>query len=123
MKKLMIAILALLSISLCCPTDLMARKYTTHPKPSDTQPIRTPIVTTMSLDEDTGEATLNFSSSISDGTIMLVQNGIVVDSVDFSANVGQTVYYELEDFNSGDYTLLISSGEDVIQTYYITIED
>ena len=122
MKILMIAILALVSMMLWCPTDLMAKRYTTI-TPPDTQPIRTPIVTTMSLDEDTGEVTLNFSSSISDGTIMLVQNGIVVDSVDFSANVGQTVYYELEDFNSGDYTLLIRSGEDVIQTYYITIED
>ena len=122
MKILMIAILALVSMMLWCPTDLMAKRYTTI-TPPDTQPIRTPIVTTMSLDEDTGEVTLNFSSSISDGPIMLVQNGIVVDSVDFSANVGQTVYYELEDFNSGDYTLLIRSGEDVIQTYYITIED
>ena len=121
MKKLMIAILALVSMMLCSPVDLMAKKFkdnTMTPPPN-----RTPIVTTMSLDEDTGEVTLNFSSSISDGTIMLIQNGIVVDSVDFSANVGQTVYYELEDFNSGDYTLLISSGEDDIQTYYITIED
>ena len=121
MKKVIITILALAGILLGCPDGLMARRYTTPPTPPPI--IRTPVVATMSLDEVTGEVSFYFVSAVTDATITLVQDKTVVDSVNFSASANQTVYYELEDFANGDYTLILSSGDGATQTYYITIED
>jgi Protein of unknown function (DUF3244). len=123
MKKIIIALLAGL---LCAtPASMMARDY----KGSDNPPIptfpRMPVanIISVTVDEATGEVTMYFSEAIDDLTISLKQNGVTLDSIETSVALGETVLYELEDYDEGEYTLVFETPEGTIKTYYITIED
>lgn len=123
MKKIIIAILAGL---LClAPVDLMAKKYKYSNLPTPTAPPRMPTTSSIivSVDEVTGEVTMYFSEAIDDLTISLKQNGVTLDSIETSVVQGETVLYELEDYDAGYYTLVFKTPDGVIKTYYITIED
>ena len=64
-----------------------------------------------------------FGEAINDLTISLKQNGVTLDSIETSVDQGETVLYELEDYDAGYYTLVLETPDGVIKTYYITIED
>ena len=116
----MIAIIAgLLCIA---PVSLLAKDFKGSYDPFyPRMPAAHPI--TISVDEETGEVTMYFSYAIEDLTISLKQNGVTLDSFDTSVDQGETVLYELEDYDAGDYTLVLETADGVIKTYYITIED
>ena len=123
MKKIIIAILAGL---LCvAPVSMMARDYKgsdwSTPPIFPHMPSAHPI--TVSVDEMTGEVTMYFSEAIDDLTISLKQNGVTLDSIETSVVQGETVLYQLEDYDAGYYTLVFETPDGVIKTYYITIED
>lgn len=123
MKRIMIAIMAGLLIG-SSPIDVLAKRYKKTPLVTPIypqMPSAHPI--TISVDEETGEVTMCFSYAIEDLTISLKQNGVTLDSFDTSVDQGETVLYELEDYDAGDYTLVLETADGVIKTYYITIED
>ena len=80
-------------------------------------------IISVTVDEATGEVTMYFSEAIDDLTISLKQNGVTLDSIETSVALGETVLYELEDYDEGEYTLVFETPEGTIKTYYITIED
>ena len=102
----------------------MAKRYQVH-SPGIPLPPRVPAAypITVSVDGTTGEVTMYFSYAINDLTISLKQNGVTLDSIETSVNQGETVLYELEDYDEGEYTLVFETPEGTIKTYYITIED
>lgn len=122
MKKIIIALLAVLLIG--SPIELMAKRYQVH-SPGIPLPPRVPAAhpITVSVDGTTGEVTMYFSYAINDLTISLKQNGVTLDSIETSVDQGETVLYELEDYDAGYYTLVLETPDGVIKTYYITIED
>lgn len=123
MKKLMIVILAGL---LCmAPASVMAKDYLGSDYPPIPTFPRMPAANTItvSVDEVSGEVTMYFSYAIDDLTISLKQNGVTLDSIETSVVQGETVLYELEDYDAGNYTLEFVTAEGTIKTYYITIED
>ena len=77
----------------------------------------------VSIDEETGELTIMFNTSINSVDIVISQNGVVIESDNTSAVSGQTVIYDLSAYNVGEYTLSIVAGGDVIAEYSITIEE
>ena len=123
MKKIIIAILAGL---LCvAPASLTAKDFKGSDRPTDPFFPRMPTTSSIivSVDEITGEVTMYFSEAIDDLTISLKQNGVTLDSIETSVDQGETVLYQLEDYDAGYYTLVFETPDGVIKTYYITIED
>jgi hypothetical protein len=75
------------------------------------------------IDEETGELTIMFNTSINSVDIVISQNGVVIESDNTSAGSGQTALYDLSAYSVGEYTLFVETGGDVIAEYSITIEE
>lgn len=123
MKKIFIALLA--GLLCAAPASMTARDYKGRDRPTDPIAPRMPTTSSIivSVNEVTGEVTMYFSEAIDDLTISLKQNGVTLDSIETSVALGETVLYELEDYDEGEYTLVFETPEGTIKTYYITIED
>ena len=123
MKKLIIALLT--GLLCAAPASMTARDYKGSdypPRPTfPRMPTSSSII--VSVSEVTGEVAMYFSEAIDDLTISLKQNGVTLDSIETSVDQGETVLYELEDYDAGYYTLALETPDGVIKTYYITIED
>ena len=122
MKKLLILIFA--GMLLCVPNDLVAKKYKKHVT-EQPLPTRMPVVNTItiSVDEMTGEVSMYFGYAIEELTISLVKNGVTLDSLEISVVQGETVEYQLESYDVGEYTLVLETPEGTLVTCGITIED
>ncbi len=123
MKKLIIALLT--GLLCAAPASMTARDYKGSdypPRPTfPRMPTSSSII--VSVSEVTGEVAMYFGEAINDLTISLKQNGVTLDSIETSVALGETVLYELEDYDEGEYTLVFETPEGTIKTYYITIED
>ena len=119
MYVLLAGILCLASVSLSAK-DYYGSDY--PPRPAiPRMPASYPI--TITVDEVTGEASMFFSYAIDDLTISLVKNGVTQDSLELSVVQGETVEYQLENYDAGEYTLVFETSEGIIRTYYVTIVD
>ena len=78
---------------------------------------------TISVDEMTGEVSMYFGYAIEELTISLVKNGVTLDSLEISVVQGETVEYQLESYDVGEYTLVLETPEGTLVTCGITIED
>lgn len=127
MKKVFVTLLV--GVTLLLSGNLYAgnKVYTLHgirPYPTPIRPkapANHPVLAV--IDEETGELTIMFNTSINSVDIVISQNGVVIESDNTSAVSGQTVIYDLSAYNVGEYTLSIVAGGDVIAEYSITIEE
>lgn len=123
MKKIMYVLLA--GILCSASVNLSAKDY--HGSDIPPMPIfpRMPAESSISIsvDEVTGEVSMYFSTAIENLTISLVQNGVVLDSLEQSVAQSETLKYQLENYDVGQYTLVFQTPEGTIKTYYITIEE
>lgn len=126
MKKLFVVLL--LGMTFLFSGNLYAgnKIYVIKPEPTQVphkprMPAFHPVIAV--IDEETGELTIMFNTSINSVDIVISQNGVVIESDNTSAVSGQTVIYDLSAYSVGEYTLFVETGGDVIAEYSITIEE
>lgn len=76
-----------------------------------------------SIDAETGELYLQFNRSMSSVEITISQNNTVYEDDIMNVVSGQTVIYEMGDYDTGEYTLSVDVDGDTIVQYTIVIED
>lgn len=76
-----------------------------------------------SIDAETGELYLQFNRSMSSVEINISQNNTVYEDDIMNVVSGQTVIYEMGDYDTGEYTLSVEVDGDTIAQYTIVIED
>lgn len=76
-----------------------------------------------SIDAETGELYLQFNRSMSSVEITISQNNTVYEDDIMNVVSGQTVIYEMGDYDTGEYTLSVEVDGDTIAQYTIVIED
>jgi hypothetical protein len=125
MNKLFVTLL--LGMTFLFSGNLYAgNKYRIKPAPTQAplkprMPAFHPVIAV--IDEETGELTIMFNTSINSVDIVISQNGVVIESDNTSAVSGQTALYDLSAYSVGEYTLFVETGGDVIAEYSITIEE
>lgn len=97
-----------------------------YPSPTPTphrpqMPSFNPII--VGLDEETGDLYIEFNRSMEDVSISITHCGITIDEDNISAQSGQYIIYNLDDYEEGQYILTIQSDGVVISQYSISIID
>lgn len=126
MKKVFVT---LLGVALLLSGNLYAgnKVYSlNHLKPYPTPirpkiPANHPVLT--NIDEETGELSILFNTTINSVNISISQNGVTIESDNTSVVSGQVVVYDLSTYAVGEYTLSVETGGDVITEFSITVEE
>ena len=75
------------------------------------------------IDEETGELSILFNTTINSVNISISQNAVTIESDNTSVVSGQVVVYDLSTYAVGEYTLSVETGGDVITEFSITVEE
>lgn len=134
MKKIIYVLLA--GIMLLIPEVSYAKTYSLAnvsnsvdpdmPRPSTRphhplMPAFNPIV--VSINEDLGNLYILFNRSIEEVHISISGNGTIIDENCKSVMAGQTVIFNLGNYEEGQYTLTIESNDEVLSQYIIFIDE
>lgn len=122
MKKLFLLILVGIMFF---PCGIVAKKFKKIEADSGQIPIRTSVLSNVSVDlnETTGLLTLSFVGDVGDLQITISQNGIVIDSDYVYATNGGTESYDLSSYPVGEYLLTLETNDGAITQYLIYVED
>ena len=127
MKKvfatLLVGVVLLLSGNLYAGNKIFSlsgiRPYPTPIRPKI--PANLPVLA--DIDEETGELSILFNTTINSVNISISQNGVTIESDNTSVVSGQVVVYDLSTYAVGEYTLSVETGGDVITEFSITVEE
>lgn len=84
-------------------------------------PARYPFV--ININEDTGNLYILFNRSIENVHISISGNGTIIDEDTESVMAGQTVIFNLGNYEEGQYLLTIESNGEVLSQYIIFIDE
>ena len=134
MRKIIFILLA--GIMLLIPKSFCAKTYSLAnvsnsvdsdpPRPSTRphhplMPAFNPIV--VSINEDSGNLYILFNRSIENVHISISGNGTIIDEDSESVMAGQTVIFNLGNYEEGQYLLTIESNGEVLSQYIIFIDE
>ena len=134
MRKIIFILLA--GIMLLIPKSFCAKTYSLAnvsnsvdsdpPRPSTRphhplMPAFNPIV--VSINEDSGNLYILFNRSIENVHIFILGNGAIIDEDSDSVMAGQTVIFNLGNYEEGQYLLTIESNDEVLSQYIIFIDE
>ena len=134
MRKIIFILLA--GIMLLIPKSFCAKTYSLAnvsnsvdsdpPRPSTRphhplMPAFNPIV--VSINEDSGNLYILFNRSIENVHISILGNGAIIDEDSDSVMAGQTIIFNLGNYEEGQYTLTIESNNEVLSQYIIFIDE
>ena len=134
MKKIIYVLLA--GIMLLIPEVSYAKTYSLAnvptsvdpdmPRPSTRphhplMPAFNPIV--VSINEDSGDLYLLFNRSIEEVHISILDNGAIIEEDSENVMAGQTVIFNMGNYEGGQYTLTIESNDEVLSQYIIFIDE
>ena len=84
-------------------------------------PAFNPIV--VSINEDSGNLYILFNRSIENVHISILGNGAIIDEDSDSVMAGQTIIFNLGNYEEGQYLLTIESNDEVLSQYIIFIDE
>ena len=134
MRKIIFILLA--GIMLLIPKSFCAKTYSLAnvsnsvdsdpPRPSTRphhplMPAFNPIV--VSINEDSGNLYILFNRSIENVHIFILGNGAIIDEDSDSVMAGQTIIFNLGNYEEGQYLLTIESNDEVLSQYIIFIDE
>ena len=134
MRKIIFILLA--GIMLLIPKSFCAKTYSLAnvsnsvdsdpPRPSTRphhplMPAFNPIV--VSINEDSGNLYILFNRSIENVHISILGNGAIIDEDSDSVMAGQTIIFNLGNYEEGQYLLTIESNGEVLSQYIIFIDE
>lgn len=134
MRKIIFILLA--GIMLLIPKSFCAKTYSLAnvsnsvdsdpPRPSTRprhplMPAFNPIV--VSINEDSGNLYILFNRSIENVHISILGNGAIIDEDSDSVMAGQTIIFNLGNYEEGQYLLTIESNDEVLSQYIIFIDE
>ena len=93
-----------------------------HGKPlTPHMPARYPFV--ININENTGDLYVLFNRSIENVHISILGNGAIIDEDSDSVMAGQTIIFNLGNYEEGQYLLTIESNDEVLSQYIIFIDE
>ncbi len=127
MKKIIIALFSCL-VLVHIPTTVFAEKkiYVESQTTSDPSGPRRGTelnFLTLEVNLETCELCFTFIDNVSNVGLTLTTNGVTYEEDELNAVIGQTVIYDLEDYEIGDYDLTIEVDGIVVAIYTVTIEE
>lgn len=78
---------------------------------------------TVDVDQDSCELCITFTDNVCNLVLSLTKNGVTYEEDELDAITGQTVIYNLDNYEIGDYDLTIEEDGIIVAIYTITIEE
>lgn len=134
MRKILLVLLV--GMTLLIPESLSARTYRivsvsntvdpSLPSPTPTphrpqMPALHPIL--VGINEDSGDLCILFNRSVENVNMTIKHNSVIIDGDHLNVINGQSIIYNMNSFEEGQYTLSIESEGHIMSQYEITIYD
>ena len=127
MKKFIIALISCLVLAHVPVTSYAGKKiYIGSQTSSDPSGPRRDVVLnflTIDVGQDSCELCITFLDNVNDLGLSLTKNGVTYEEDELDAVTGQTVVYDFENYETGEYYLTIEVGGNVVTVITVIIEE